>query len=242
MQPNTKLDADQSAALLAGKIREREPFFFIRYGDGALECIYDVVGRTCDGEIYSKALGDALLDSWISLVTGSRGGVYVGDWFSASFDTKTERTRYADRYAALIGEDAPQWLHFESLLLQRESSAVVDFYRAVKEDPRDKVFMGPLECARAAKMLGARHLITPMVANLHAHFEQGRPLADFEFDVLLYGAGLAGNVAAVRCWERHPERTYVHLGSALDPLVWRRSRQQQLAPARAKELFADLLV
>lgn len=238
----TRRDADQSAALLAAKIRAREPFFFLRYGDGALECIYNTgSGRTCDGERYSQALGQDLLDAWVDVVTCSASGVYVGDWLSAAFDSETERTRYADLYAALIGEDTPEWLHFEALLLMRESATLVDFYRAVKEDPRRKLFMGPSGNADAAKMLGAEFLSTPMD---HLHACAGYlsdELISSKFDVVLYGAGLAGNLPVVHCWKKFPERTYINLGSAMDPLFRGRTREQQISPERARELFKELL-
>ena len=58
------LDQDQSAALLSRRIRHRMPFFFVRYGDGAIECINGKKGRTCDFEEYSSELGSDLLAAW----------------------------------------------------------------------------------------------------------------------------------------------------------------------------------
>lgn len=235
-----RLNADQSAVFLTGKIRRREPFFFVRYGDGALECIYRQRGMTCDHEQYSKPLGDALLDAWITLMMDPRE-VYVGDWLSASFDSRSEYSRHADLYAALIGEDQPNFLHFEALLLMRESQALLDFYRAVKADTRRKLFMGPGGNEGAAQMLGADFLEVPLY-NLFAHVDRlADELIRRDFDVLLYGAGMAGNIPAVRCWEAHRERTYVNLGSAMDPLYRGQSRRQQLSPSRARALFRELL-
>ena len=67
-------------------------------------------------------------------------------------------------------------------------------------------------------------------------------LMKFPFQILLYGAGMAGNIAAVKCWERFPDRTYINLGSALDPLFnAHQTRSQQLSHADARELFKELL-
>lgn len=235
------LTADESAAVLTNKIYRQEPFFFVRYGDGALECITGKRGMTCDREPYTEALGAHLFTAWKAL----RGGknVYVGDWLSASFDPTSEHARYAEDYAALIDGWTPQgWLHFETLLLMRESEALVEFYRAVKGDTRRKLFMGPVECAGAAKMLGAAHLATPM-HDLFRHVDRlTHELETREFDVLLYGAGMAGNIPAVRNWWAHQDRTYVNLGSAMDPLfMGRRSRRQQISPERARGMFRELL-
>src|SRR6185437_9523310 len=159
----TSLSADESAEVLTRKIRRQEPFFFVRYGDGAIECISGKQGMTCDREQYSPQLAAELNLAWKALMKGSRThSVYVGDWLSASFDATSEHARYAEEYASLVSEGSPEFLHFEALLLMRESEPLLDFYRAVKSDPRRKVFMGPRECAGAAKMLGARHVVTPM--------------------------------------------------------------------------------
>lgn len=235
---NTLLNADESAALLTQKLRLKEPFFFVRYGDGAMECIQGKAGHTCDGEHYSHDLGAELLRSWSAALKGPH--VYFGDWLSARFERSTEKTRYEDFYRDLTGDFKLDWLHFEALLLMRESKPLIDFYRAVKADPRKKLFMGPRGNAGASEMLGADFLETSMT---HLFMQAGKlteQLLSRDFEVLLYGAGMAGNIPVTRCWERYPERTYVHLGSALDPLFRGKTRWQQLKPERARALFVDL--
>jgi len=231
---------DASAKILAEMVRRRVPFFFIRYGDGAIECIRGLGrGSTRDGEEYSPALGKLLLDAWNSVI-GSPGAV-VGDWRSASFDARSEYSRYTEEYEQLLGDAHPLLLHFESLLLMRESEELVDFYRAVKEDPRKKLFMGPAGNAGAAAMLGAEFLEVPMT-NLLLH--TGRlsdELITRDFDVLLYGAGMAGTIPAARCFQKFPQRTFINLGSAMDPLFRGTTRRQQLTTARARALFAELM-
>jgi hypothetical protein len=236
---HTSLTADQSAWLLTGRIRERLPFFFLRYGDGAMECMRGDSGQTCDGEGYSPTLGLALLRVWESVKHGEN--VYLGDWLSATFDDSKPDTRYATLYRALVGSVPRNWLHFEALLLMRESAPLVDFYRAVQDDPRRKLYMGPATHAGAALMLRAEFLDVPMGGLFHWADALGEYLAQNDFEILLYGAGMAGNIPVARCWERFPERTYIHLGSALDPLFDRRTRRQQIQPARARYMFRHLL-
>jgi hypothetical protein len=247
----TSLSADESAALLTRKLRRKEPFFFVRYGDGAIECIRRGKGQTCDGEKYSVELGRDLLACWQSLLGHSRvwiepsgipAAVYVGDWLSATFEHVVAHTVYAEEYAELIGDAEPTgWLHFESLLLMRESAELLDFYRAVARDSRQKLFMGPAECWGAAKILHADHLVTPM-RDLYGHVDHlASELMERKWDVLLYGAGMAGSIPAIRCREEHPERTYINVGSAFDPLFRGKTRRQQISTNRAKEFFRELL-
>jgi hypothetical protein len=237
------LDADQSAAVLTGELRRERPFVFIRYGDGALECIFRGRGHTCDGEEYSTELGNALMNGWKSLMAGVNGGrtVYVGDWRSASFSGPDDQSRYEKEYQWLIGKAEPKWLHFEALLLMRESSALFEFYRAVKEDSRRKLYMGPASHAKAAKMMGAAHLVTPMGGLFRQWTSLQEKLFDLQFDVLLYGAGMAGSLPVISCWDLFPDRTYINLGSAFDPLcLERKTRRQQVSPVRARAFFAGL--
>lgn len=234
------LSADESAALLTQKIRAEEPFFFARFGDGFLECVSGKPGRTCDGEEYSLPLACQMMRCWVALLGAPN--VYLGDWLAASFDADMLHTQYADQLEALVGKvQGVQWLHPEALLLMRESRALVDFYRAVREDKRRKLFIGPGKCAGAAEMLGAEHLVTPLYGLFAEVDRLTEALLSRQFDVVVFGAGMAGMIPVVRCWERHPDRTYVHLGSAMDPLFRGKTRRQQLSQYRARMLFSDLL-
>jgi hypothetical protein len=234
---------DESAVILTTMLRAKEPFFFIRLGDGALECLAGRKSMTRDSELYTPELAGELRVAW-AMLSAREGLVYVGDWQSASFDQYSEPSRYADQYAGLFKAFNPHFLHFESLLLMRKSAELVDFYRAVKEDTRRKLYMGPISHNKIARALGAKHVVIPMTPNLHRWFKDVRvDLAhvSYEFDVLLYGAGMAGNIPVIKCWAQHPERTYINLGSALDPLAGLQTRSVQLLPAEARTLFGELL-
>ena len=240
VKQRTTRDADESAQFLTEKIRNKLPFLFIRYGDGALECINGLGKlRTCDGELYTDKLGADLQWAWDLVIGQPR--VYIGDWYSAEFGNDRS-TVYAEQYERLIGgREAEVWLDFAALLLHRRSEALAYFYRAVRDDDRAKVLMGPAEMAPAARMLNATHVPTVMSPYLHEHTERMvGTLSNLDFSVLLYGAGMAGNVAAVRMWQKFRNRTYINIGSALDPLFRGRTRTQQLDKFTARELLKDI--
>jgi hypothetical protein len=240
--PSKTPSADASAAILIDYLKRAEPFFFVRYGDGALECIYDGDGRTCDGEIYTPELGRALLDTWARLASAETK-VFAGDWQSASFGNGSGNNREAERWEALAIGARVEWIHFETLLLMRESASLVELYRTIRHDRRRKIYIGPEKNAGAARFLQARHMVTPMIPNLYDKLEPlGRALDAFEpFEVVLYGAGMAGNVLAVDSWEKHRDRTYISLGSALDPLFGHKSRSQQLPSVLIRRMFRGML-
>lgn len=237
----TPLDADQTASLFAGKIRRKEQFFYLRYGDGALECIHRLGrGRTCDGEYYSAELGRALHDSWDQIVKGPN--VYVGDWFSASHGDDPSNL-YAEEYLELVGGNTARlrFVHFEALLLMRESERLLDFYRAIRADTRRKLYVGPLENMPGADLLNADYMAIPM-QNLFAQLDEvERRLQDREYEVMIWGAGMAGSILAERAFFEHPDRTFINIGSGLDPLFRGKSRSQQLPPDRARAFMAEFL-
>jgi|GEM_PF-2541641 len=262
-----RLSIDESAGYLTSRLRSRNPFLFVRYGDGALECINRKgIGHTADGEQYSPELARGMQEAWDRLFAwrpdGSggdaeldywekeQGRIFVGDWLSASFGANRS-TEYRAEYARLIGGARLNFLHFEALLLTRESCELLDFYRAVKADTRRKVYIGPKEHAAAARMLGCEHVVTPMkdlLASVDSIYEK---LANdpFGFDILLWAAGMAGTIPVVKLWEKFPGRTYINLGSAMDPLnpplldgkTRAYTRSGQLTKARALEFFRELL-
>lgn len=234
----TQLTAAASAQLLTAKLKAGEPFLHLRYGDGALECMAGHPGGTRDGERYTPELARALREAWDCAVGPN---VFVGDWLSASFDESSAHAVYNDQYERLVGDSSLRsWIHFEALLLMPETQALMRFYRTLKDDRRKKLVMGPM--LGVAKMLGAKYLATPMRPDLHAYFVNGAPrLWDRDFDVLIYGAGMAAQPHVVECWRRHPERTYINLGSGLDPLFRGQTRQQQIPVRRARLIFKGLM-
>lgn len=231
--------ADQSAAFLAQKLRAREPFGYFRFGDGFLELVAGKQGGTRDRERYSPWLAKELREAWDALL--QMPNLYLGDWRSASFIGSTEHTRYTEQYEALVGDHTPGFLHFEALLLMRQSRELRDFYEAVRTDTRRKLFLGHFR--EAANFLRADHLPCSWANGLQQQelrIIEGE-LERRQWDVLLYGAGMAGTIPVVKAWAKHPERTVINTGSALDPIAGRKTRQQQLAPEIARSVFREVV-
>ncbi len=238
LRKNTQLDADQSASLLTLRLIEQKPFIFIRYGDGAIQCINHFIGNTCDGEVYSTQLGRELLRCWDCVISDGKRAV-IGDWLSASFDPRTVKSRHENLYDMLVGDARPHWVHFEALLLMRDTPALRLFYQVVRRDSRRKLLMGPAEWEPAAAILSADFMPISVSAHLFRDHVFGirDGLSRREFDVLLYGAGMAGNIPVIDHWNRNRDRTYICLGSALDPIYRGRTRFQQLPPNQARGIL-----
>lgn len=237
----TQHDADTSAALLTAKLKAKEPFIYVRFGDGAIECINGIGSKTCDGEEYTPALANDLSECWQWLMEDRTGTVYLGDWLSASFNEKREG-EYAVEYTKMVGSRVGAWLHYEALLFMRQSQHLTDFYTALKNDPRKKVYIGPTEMAPVVNLLKCQlHIVTPMKRLYEVLESIDGNLYSSDADIILYGAGMAGNIPIIKHWKQHSEKTYIHLGSALDPLYRGKTRKTQLSQAQVRQMLNGLL-
>ena len=242
--------ADESCRILAARIRAKKRTLFVRFGDGAIECMHPIPrkGVSCDGELYQNELAAALvgvmrtIDARCFQVWSSAEEVwrstYFGDWRTATMGSPPQ---YVPEWVKTVRPLSRFLLHFESLLLNRQSAALVDFYAAVRADDRRKLFIGPCWNHGAARMLRANHFIVPD-KNLFEHVNHMRQKIDeLDPEVVLWGAGLAGNIPVIDHWSRHPDRTYIHLGSAMDPLFHGKTRNGQLPMPVLREMFKELL-
>jgi hypothetical protein len=229
---------------MANEIAEQNHFLFIRYGDGAIECMRRKGGQTADGEVYTDELAADLTRTWIRACSTGRDRTFIGDWMSAEF--RPEDKRYEKEWQGLRAIAESQKcgiLHFEALLFhRRQADNLMAFYRAVQDDKRPKLLVAPAEMARAAHYLGCSHLITP-AANLHAQVDWiEEELRIRRYDVCLYGAGMAVHIPVVKVWKDFPQKTFVNIGSSLDPVCRpKRTRTHQIDTALAREIWATRL-
>jgi hypothetical protein len=227
---------DHGARTLAGLIRAKRPFFFARVGDGAIECIRGRgrAAHTCDGEAYTPELA-VLLEQAIETLKHAGSLVFWGDWKTA---TAGSAPTYVKEWESLVDAPSRQFLNYESLLLMRESSALVDFYTAVNQDQRHKLYLGKnAEMAGMFLHCNARpNPGFPFHVEADAHYIL-RLLDAHDPEVILFGAGMRGFAAVVQYWSAHPYVTCIHLGSALDPLFGNKSRAGQLSQERAREIL-----
>lgn len=242
----TNRTADQSAEILTKLLYSRVPFFFTKYGDGALECINGIGTRTRDLEYYTPQLAADLVYSWgilTGLTLAGKVNLILADWLSAIFN-EAKAGRHEELYRGFVRcvEERATFLNYEAVLIDRRTPQLMAFYKALREDPRRKVIMGPDAWGPAMRMLKASyHIVTPL-KDLHAQIGRLNEALEREKpEILLYGAGMAGTVPVIEQALRVPGATYINLGSALDPLFRGHTRINQLSPAHARTFFRGLL-
>jgi hypothetical protein len=218
----------QMIRLFTDFLRNDMPFTFVKMGDAELLCMNGRDGITCDKHPYSRSLQAALIEAFKILY--HRPNVYVGRW-------QETWQELADPFGF------PQhWCEF-NLIIPKTTNAtpeVLEFYRAIKESPLKKLFVAPAVNKTAVEMLGAKHITIPEI-NLWASYPLIAAMVEREdFDILLTSAGMPAKVLMADTIMKR-EVTMIDIGSGLDPVCGRNTRDGQLPPDEARNFFKELL-
>src|ERR1700759_4836521 len=142
--------ADDSVKFLTEKLKKREPFVFVKFGDGDLFWMSENPVPIAGGETFRTGIGEELRQA--ARILGDLPHVYFGDQLTCGSGPYLEREQNqhivdAPGYAGLSKEGqmryrpfggyrfvyvdpATRFLHFECLLIHRISPELLEFYRA----------------------------------------------------------------------------------------------------------------
>lgn len=235
--------ADESAIILTNKLRNKEPFVFVKFGDCTLWWMAGKPVQSANGEVYRPGIDKELREAASTL--NSLPHVYFGDQLTCSSGPYLEKEQHQlVRWTPNAWTRDSRWVHFETLLLHRLTPELLEFYRVLKADPRVKGVISGRRLWDASKMLGE---IEPgmwfTVDQNNAHIETSETIslvASFEWEILLLAAGHGSKLIAAALASKFPYRTIIELGSALDPLFVGRTRSEQVSTGDAREYFKEL--
>jgi len=228
------LTEDESLNILSLRIQAKIPTSFFRFGDGQIQAILGCSGNNCDGELYTKELGENLHRVAKDALQNEKA--FVGDYGAI---IEREKAPYMDEWNHLSKDRKAMLIHYECPLLMRKSAALLNFYKTIKEDKRKKAFLGPIQNIDATKILDAEYIEYPRHYKYLSEIDN--ILKDKDFDVLISGAGMGSAIPIYDDWVKHPERTYINVGSAFDPVFSGHTRSYQLDMKQARDFFSELL-
>lgn len=227
--------------MFTARLKSRNPFAFVRYGDGEFNAIFHMQGQNCDGHRYFPDLGDALAET----LKQPRGGDYVyAIGPKAAKGMNIPVTRWLSRNAPEL-----RWHDSEVLLTASLAGSLLPLVRVLNH--RRVVIVGAAHLARLWEHGLVRepqaHVITP---DLNAWLDRRRIAQDVlraanptnaarRADVVLFSAGM---VSKVLIWQLYPllgaEMCLWDTGSCFDVYCGKDSRSyaRRMSAERKREL------
>ncbi len=193
-------------------VRKNLPVSFVKLGDGEQACMAGERGANCDGQIYSSELKWKLRAAFAHLekmAADRRGG-----------RTKVNLVPFADQP------------YFNCILHRNDThfDAVQEFWRAVRESGKQKLFVGPARLAGAAKMLRAEHVEVPLVNAFGEYAAIRKRLMECVKPgmILVLSAGPTAKCLIAELLTVCPDITAIDSGSAFDNLCGFITRTEML--------------
>jgi len=195
-------------------VRTNTPCVFLKYGDGESEaavCFLEnkYQNGNCDGTPYTEKLGKMMIESL--KVFQDKPNVYLGGHIEEIWED-------------IIGFSL-QWCVYNSIIVKDiENKETLAFYRAVKENPRKKLYIANSQMGKACRFLGAyKHIHIDAKNWFEDSFEKTLEAIKNEVDndsdtMFLTSAGMGAKPLASELYKLFPKAIFLDLGSALDLL------------------------
>ena len=212
-------------AELQAKVESGEQFSYVKLGDGEQQCMEGVEGGTIDGQPYSFGLNCALRSAYNLLL--SSPSAYVAFWRDPPAPNDGGLLLHGTGYTKPAKDLAP--LH--------------GFYEAIRNSPRQKVFVGPEKLRRAAGMLGASHVCVPEKDAFSGRAQAREALRPSLVDgaIVLLSCGPLAKVLTADILGHNPNVTCIDTGSAFDPILLGSTRSNQAPQGELRRLYAEML-
>lgn len=214
-------------------IKKQQQFAVVKFNDGEWYAMRGKAGSNCDNHKYTKRLGWDLRRTWRWFVEKSPE-TWLSNWINA-YSGPLER-----KLARKIGTTRHTFWHAEFLhcIDHPNIPAVVEFYHALAEDSRKKVFVCPQRLQTT--FFGAEHVTVPL---LNAYRQIGRIDAEMLGKlepgcILMLACGFSSCVLARSALQLDKSITVVDIGSGLDNVLWGRTRKSQIDPREIRKYYS----
>jgi hypothetical protein len=211
------------------KIRAGENFSFVKRGDGEEACMailgvkLDVnkkdYGGNCDGSKYTPELAKKLLEAY--------------EYFAEKDNV----------FVPLFNEQA----YYNTFLHRTDNDLdkLRNFYGAIREDKRNKIYVGPKRLKIVASLLKTKHIVVPEQNGFEAYEDISKQLkmavtVMAKNNIVLFSFGMMAK-PLIREVLMAGDNTCIDLGSAWDPIVGI-TRTVQVSRADMIELYGDWLI
>jgi len=214
------MNREQTITKFTEKLRNKEPFSFIKIGDDCVFCINGQEGTNAELHPYSPELSKHMREAYDYML--KQEDVYVAEW------------------------NNPKLTFFDALLLHEDEYLTEDlkeFYRLLKDDPRPKYYFARERMKPACDVFKMTFAEVPY-PNSYAHYKEvmakvkeiAKPRV-----IILFSCGMLSKIMTYECHKICKDMTVIDLGSAFDPLFVGSTRSSDPDQhLRVKEFYNDI--
>jgi hypothetical protein len=237
-------------------INDNKNFSFIKFGDGEFYCMMNMQGTNCDQHLYSKELGDKLIEAWNHFSVSNIKHVYIADWGDqpGSFGTpqniipaKNINNPVFVFQEYLFNQRKTHNFHlvnFEILLQNTLTDQKYNFFKSLKESNRKKVFVGPERLSEVISFLNIDSYIQVPLPNSFAKYDlildNCKQRADNN-SIFIFSSGMPTKALISDLLKYNNNITCLDAGSSFDALFVGGTREGQLDTTTVKNYYKDLL-
>ena len=200
-------------------IEMNENFTYVKQGDGEIFCMQGKEGQNCDGHLYSRELGDALISAYTFLNTLPNS--YITSWIGENCPVESK-----------ANVDGNIFLH-NDITVEK-----YDFFQTLKYSNRKKIYIGPDRLRGVINFLNIDEYIEVPVCN---SFYYNFNIIPEDNAIYLFSSGMPSKVWIAKLLMDNRNITCIDIGSGLDPIFFGISRTRQL-PSKVLTEFYKLLL
>jgi len=224
-------------------INEGNPFRAVKFNDGEWNAMTGRKGSNCDNHGYGTSLSQRLLASYCYLKENSYLSDYITDY--PAYDSHTH-------LASNLGTPPQTFVNFAFLHdlprfkgIDCRGPELKGFYGAIREDSRTKIFVGPKRIQPEQFLQLRNRIDVPM---LDAFNDVDRIISECvdqakieDAPVFLMSCGFVSCILSEAVARANPRATVIDLGSAIDPILFGRTRKSQLPTSELRNFYRDFV-
>ena len=237
------------------KINTSNNFAFIKFGDGEFFCMMGANGSNCDQHPYTLDLQKKLINAWNYYCDNKQHDVYIAEWADQPGSFGMPQNILPQKninnpvfvFYKQITENKNlnfKLVNFEILLQNTLTQQKYNFYKAIKNSKRKKIFIGPERLFPVQKFLNVDiHIQVPLINTFSKYNEilLHCKQASTENAIYIFSSGMPTKALIFELLKEIKNITCLDVGSGFDALFVGGTREGQLDKTIVTSFYKDLL-
>jgi hypothetical protein len=207
------------------KIRNNEQVIFVKYGDGEINCMFAQEGTNCDGDPYTKDLGNGLINS-LALYCHHKNS-YIGKWHGIE---GFQKLAYLMNILTLPN---PQFVDYHLVYNDEKvffNKNLYNFVKVIQESNQKKIIISNNNNIRLKKVFNTENFITVASKNWFINYQSLLEFMKNEITdncILLTAAGMGSKVLIADLLQTNPTISAIDIGSSFDYLCQKKNTRDR---------------